>query len=101
MRSAAQKRGIDIQSQARQVGSSDADADLILVMDEANHKDVTDLPWVESSRVRCLLEFHPETSRTEVPDPYYDGMESFDLVLDLVDTATFGLLDYLEECGLV
>ena len=101
MRSAAQKRGVDIQSQARQIASSDANADLIVVMDKANHKDVTDLPWVEPSRVRCLLEFHPETSRTDVPDPYYDGAEAFDLVLDLVDTATCALLDYLEERELV
>lgn len=101
MRSAAQKRGVEISSHARQIASSDADADLIVVMDKANHKDVTDLPWVEPSRVRCLLEFHPETSRTEVPDPYYDGTKAFDLVLDLVDTATYALLDYLQERELV
>ena len=79
---------------------SDADADLIVVMDKTNLKDVTNLPWIDVSRVRCLLEFHPESSRTEVPDPYYDGAEAFDLVLDLVDTATSALLDYLEERGL-
>ena len=100
MRSAARKRGVHIESKSRQIASSDADADLIVVMDEANHKDVTDLPWIDASRVRCLLEFHPEASRTEVPDPYYDGAEAFDLVLDLVDTATCALLDYLEERGL-
>ena len=100
MKSAARKRGVQIESQARQIASTDADADLIVVMDEANLKDVRDLPWIDASRVRCLLEFHPESSRTEVPDPYYDGAEAFDLVLDLVDTATAALLDYLEERGL-
>ena len=97
MKSAARKRGVHIESQARKIASTDADADFIVVMDEANLKDVTDLPWIDASRVRCLLEFHPESSRTEVPDPYYDGAEAFDLVLDLVDTATAALLDYLEE----
>ncbi len=100
MRSAARKRGVHINSQARQIASTDADADLIVVMDEANRKDVTELPWTDASRVRCLLEFHSESFRTEVPDPYYDGAEAFDLVLDLVDAATSALLDYLEERGL-
>ena len=100
MRSAAQKLGVLIDSRATQIAPSDADADLIVVMDKANLKDVTNLSWIDSSRVRCLLEFHPESSRTEVPDPYYDGAEAFDLVLDLVDTATSALLDYLEERGL-
>ena len=44
MRSAAQKRGVPIDSRARQIASSDADADLIVVMDKANLKDVTNLP---------------------------------------------------------
>ena len=100
MRSAAQQRGVRIDSRARKISSSDADADLIVVMDKTNLKDVKNLPWIDVSRVRCLLEFHPEPSRTEVPDPYYDGVEAFDLVLDLVDTATSALLDYLEERGL-
>ena len=100
MRSAAQQRGVRIDSRARKISSSDADADLIVVMDKTNLKDVKNLPWIDVSRVRCLLEFHPEPSRTEVPDPYYDGAEAFELVLDLVDTATSALLDYLEERGL-
>ena len=100
MRSAAQQRGVRIDSRARKISSSDADADLIVVTDKTNLKDVKNLPWIDVSRVRCLLEFHPEPSRTEVPDPYYDGVEAFDLVLDLVDTATSALLDYLEERGL-
>ncbi len=100
MRSAAQARGIQIDSQARQIEPSDANADLIVVMDEANRRDVMDMSWVDASRVRCLLEFHPETARTEVPDPYYNGAEAFDLVLDLVDAATSALLDYLESSGL-
>ncbi len=100
MRSASQARGIQINSQARQIAPSDASADLIVVMDQDNLRDVTELSWVDADRVRCLLEFHPETSRTEVPDPYYDGGEAFDLVLDLVDAATLALLDYLESSGL-
>ena len=90
MRSAARKRGVHIESQARQIGSSDADADLIVVMDEANLKDVTNLPWIDASRVRCLLEFHPESSRTEVPDPYYDN--SFPRMFDLIEARCGALL---------
>ena len=100
MRSAAQHRGVQILSRARKISSSDQSADLIVVMDEVNFNDVISLSWVKPTRVRLLLEFHPNSSRTAVPDPYYDGQDAFDLVLDLVDSATLGLLDYLESDAL-
>ena len=32
-----------------------------------------------------------------VPDPYYEGSEGFELVLDMLEEACGGLLDYTER----
>ena len=54
-----------------------------------------------TASIKPMLSYARGFSETEVPDPYYDGTEAFDLVLDLVDTATCALLDYLQERELV
>ena len=33
----------------------------------------------------------------EIPDPYYEGLEGFELVLDLLEKAVDGLLEYLQR----
>lgn len=40
--------------------------------------------------VRLLMEYAPETGRSEVPDPYYTG--DFEDALNLIETAMHGLL---------
>jgi protein-tyrosine phosphatase len=44
-----------------------------------------------------LMEFARRSQAHEVPDPYYGGPDGFDLVLNLVEDAAEGLLDYLER----
>ena len=72
------------------------DFDLILAMDRENlgvlhHR----APAHARERVRLFLEFAPDATVTEVPDPYYGGPNGFEEVLDLVEVATQGLLRYL------
>ena len=56
-------------------------------------------PPQHRERVRLLLDFAPETGHRSVPDPYYGGPEGFELVLDLVEAASRGLLAHLRQVG--
>lgn len=88
----AAKRGYDLSDlRARQVRAGDFDAfDLILAMDRANLAALERLrPTGSGTEVRLFLDYG-DSPRDEVPDPYYDG--GFDLVLDLIEDASRGLL---------
>ena len=44
-----------------------------------------------------FLEFAPHLKQRDVPDPYYGGASGFERVLDLVEEAATGLLEYLRR----
>ena len=99
-RQAARRRGYDLSPlRARIVEPSDFENfDLILAMDRENlsvlhHR----APAHARERVRLLLEFAPDATVTEVPDPYYGGPNGFEEVLDLVEAATHGLIQHLRQ----
>lgn len=95
MSRAARSRGVKLVSRARQVRPEDADRfDHIICMDRENERNVLRL-GVPREKVSLLLEHDPESSATEVPDPYYGGQEGFDHVFDLVDAACERLLEKL------
>jgi low molecular weight protein-tyrosine phosphatase len=54
-------------------------------------------PEETRERVRLFLEFAPHGELLEVPDPYYGGPNGFEEVLDLVEAAARGLLNYLRQ----
>jgi len=99
--SAALRRGIALESVARQVQVEDFEHfDLILAMDRSNQHALRRLAPEEPLRekVRLLREFDPESTGLEdldVPDPYYDGERGFELVLDQIEAACAGLLEQL------
>jgi protein-tyrosine phosphatase len=43
------------------------------------------------------MEFGASAALREVPDPYYGDEQSFELVLDLAEQASQGLLEYLRK----
>jgi len=93
---AAAARGYDLRPlRARQFSRADFDAfDLILAMDQANLQDVEALrPEGNTTPARLFLDYAPNGDRAEVPDPYYT--RDFDEALDLIETATRGLLEQL------
>ena len=97
MKNAAFKRGIDIQSVARQINLQDFQMfDLILTMDNSNLEDVTSLSkeimHEKKSEISPLLTYASKTNMIEVPDPYYGGERGFDNVLDLLEDAIEGLI---------
>ena len=96
MRSAASRRGYALTHRARQVREEDFERfDRIIAMDDMNYETLHRLaPSRESSRrIFRMTDFcrrHPD--RTYVPDPYYEGHEGFELVLDLLEDGCEGIL---------
>lgn len=91
----ADKRGIDLSEQrARRVTPEDCQKfDYLIAMDRDNYEAVSALCRGSRAEVRLLMEYAPDSSQKEVPDPYYGGPDGFEYVLDLVEEAARGLLD--------
>ncbi|HEY3970007.1 MAG TPA: low molecular weight protein-tyrosine-phosphatase [Solirubrobacteraceae bacterium] len=104
-RAPARARGIELDSVARQVRTDDFERfDLILAMDASNRRALRQLAPDEPARekVRLLREFDPlsaDAHDLDVPDPYYDSQRGFEIVLDQVQAACEGLLEYARESG--
>ena len=92
---AAARRGIDMSSQrARRVAEADFEEfDLVLAMDHDNYEELGAVcPPGHEGKLRLFLDFAPDVTEREVPDPYYGGPGGFERVLDLVEMAAAGLL---------
>lgn len=85
-------RGYDLSSlRAQQVKSEDFDRfDLIIAMDHSNMAALERLRPMGNLTETALFLSYAKTDRAEVPDPYYEG--GFDLVLDLIEEASRGLI---------
>ncbi len=92
MRVHARRRGLDLTHRARQVKPEDFDRfDLIIGMDSGNIADLRELARTPDD----LKKIHPmsewmggvATRYDHIPDPYYEGAEGFELVLDLLQDA--------------
>ncbi len=100
---AALKRGIDLSTQrARKVTSKDFEAfDLVIAMDSDNYYELEAIcPTGHEDRLHMFLKFAKNSRETDVPDPYYGGVNGFEVVLDLIEDASEGLLQHLQEQGL-
>lgn len=99
MRRAAAQRGYELTHRARQVREADFERfDMIVVMDDMNYEALHRLApsRAAAQRIFRMTEFcrrHPD--RSHVPDPYYEGHEGFELVLDLLEDGCEGILEYL------
>lgn len=91
MRVHALRRGYDLTHRCRQVRESDFDDfDIIVAMDESNRRNLCNIaPNVEAEKkIVMMADFSDMTSRYDhIPDPYYEGAEGFELVLDLLESA--------------
>lgn len=91
---AALKRGVDLSDQcARRVCVDDfSEFDYIIAMDESNRRDLLGIcPEGYEDRVHLFLDFS-NSDVVEVPDPYYGQGRGFEIVLNLVEDASEGLL---------
>lgn len=95
MRAHAIRRGLNLTHRARRVSESDFDRfDLIVAMDNSNYDDLRYLaptPEAQAKVVRMAdyLTAHP--GHDHIPDPYYDGAQGFENVLDLLQDACSSL----------
>ena len=85
---AAAKRGYDLSAQrSRPLLLDDfARFDFILGMDQHNlHIIEAKRPQEFTGHIGLLLDYAPQQSQREVPDPYHGGNHGFDDVLDLIE----------------
>ena len=97
---AALSRGYDLSYiRARQVKPADFEYyDYILAMDKDNLRNLKAMApknRSHSAHLELFLSYAHNPPEIEVPDPYYGGADGFDYVLDLVESASDGLLDHL------
>ena len=99
MRVHAQRRGLTLDHICRQIRESDFDNfDIIIPMDASNERNLLCLaPTVEArDKIIPMADFFVTFDRWDcVPDPYYEGAEGFELVLDLLTEGCNNLFDYL------
>lgn len=97
MRAHARRRGIELTHICRQIREADFDRfDIIIGMDDSNMANLRRLaPTVEAqAKLLPMAAFFSGYSHFDhVPDPYYDGAEGFETVLDLLAEATENLYD--------
>lgn len=100
MRMHARRRGLDLTHRCRQVRESDFDKfDLIIGMDASNIANLRRLaPTPEAEKkIHAMAEYFSTPRRIDyVPDPYYEGAEGFELVLDLLEEACDNLFYSVE-----
>lgn len=99
MRQAAAARGYNLTHRSRRITEDDFyQFDYIIVMDDMNYESVSRLApeRIYLDKVFRFVEFctsHPQWSY--VPDPYYEGREGFELVLDLLEDGCEGVLRHI------
>ncbi len=95
----ARARGYNLSRlKCRKVNEKDfVEFDFILAMDEANVKELKrKCPEEYHAKIQLFLAY-AEADVDEVPDPYYGGKRAFELVLDLIEDASDGLLKHLDQ----
>ncbi len=98
MRAAALKRGYVLDSRSRKLTSDDFYSfDMLIVMDDANYERVSrlapDMPSLQ--KLYRMRDYLTRYSIDHIPDPYYEGVEGFEYVLDLLEDACANLLSKL------
>lgn len=101
MQSHAIKRGYHLTSISRKINPNiDFDRfDYIVAMDDKNMGDLLYLTRNEADEMKLskMTDYSSKFNSTSVPDPYYGGAAGFELVLDLLEDACEGLLNYIQK----
>jgi len=97
---AAARRGYDLSGlRARKLEPSDLDRfDLLLAMDRGHYSELQSMGRTSSpGKFRLMMSYARRYREEEVPDPYYGGPQGFERVLDMLEDASQGLLESLNE----
>lgn len=93
---AATRRGYDLSRiRSRKVVPQDFEYfDLVLAMDRSVLESLRLIcPTEQLGRLGLFMDYSTVFDADEVPDPYYGSGQGFDLVLDMVEDASRGLID--------
>jgi protein-tyrosine phosphatase len=96
----AKRRGYNLAAQrARQVSDADFQAfDLLLAMDKDNFSVLQRrCPAHLRGKLKLMMQYAEHSAVDEVPDPYHEGPQGFEIVLDYLEDACGGLLRQLRE----
>ncbi len=100
MRRHASRRGYKLTSLSRKFNpDTDFDYfDIIVAMDNDNLRDMKNMVRSKGDEKKLFLmtDFSKEYDYDYVPDPYYGGDQGFELVIDLLEDASSGLLKHLK-----
>jgi protein-tyrosine phosphatase len=82
---------------AAQIGPEHLAADLLLAMDAGHLRDLRRM--APSGEIRMFRSFDPTADEDDldVPDPYYGGTDGFLVVLDMIEAAAPGLVEWVRE----
>ena len=100
MRNAAAARGYVLTHRSRPFCYDDFQRfDMIVVMDDRNHHDIERLAFSldDKARIYRMADFCMDSAYDYVPDPYYEGAEGFELVLDMLEKGCDNLIDFLQK----
>lgn len=94
----AKTRGYDLSKlKCRKVNETDFEEyDYIIAMDNKNEADLKKKCPEEYAHKISLFLSYADSTFDEVPDPYYSGQKGFELVLDLIEQASDGLLTHIK-----
>ncbi|MGK0298017.1 MAG: protein-tyrosine phosphatase [Gammaproteobacteria bacterium] len=102
MLQAATRRGYQLISTARKVNQNDINEfDLIVAMDHDNLSELKSIAKDSDEHIRLLGSFISTELDgrmiPDVPDPYYGGNDGFEKVLDMIESACPGMLEFCLE----
>ena len=101
MRIHARRRGYELTHRARQFRTYDFDDfDVIIAMDDSNVANLRRSARTldDEAKIVPMAAFIDKAMRCYcVPDPYYEGSEGFELVLDLLEDGARNLYDLLRK----
>lgn len=101
MRVHARRRGYELTHHARPVTESDfSDFELIVAMDESNIRALRHMAptLADEAKIVPMISFIRMATRYDhIPDPYYDGSEGFELVLDLLEDGCRNIFETISE----
>lgn len=99
MRVHAQRRGYNLTHRSRRVTGQDfEDFDVIVAMDSSNRYNLQEMAASveEAGKIIMMGDYIRHYQHYDhIPDPYYEGAEGFELVLNLLEDACEALLEEL------
>ena len=100
---AGERAGLTVTGRARRVNSADFGRfDVIVVMDQANLRDLIDLaPNLEAqAKLRLFRTYDPHAEEEEIPDPFGGTDDQYDRAVAMIKATAAGMVESLVSAGM-